>query len=139
MDDVSYGAYNFYFSLVSSIGAFPLSVDNRGNSISISSGFSYWLYYFNLIVAIFHCSYQFIQLFLFSISGEERSLLLIAQLTWCLLSVLPLANYYFMLNNEEHFAEIINEWCQLERRIIGNLYCTKYFVGIVHNNLRICI
>lgn len=121
MDDISYGAYNFYFALVSGVGSFPLSVDNRGNKIAISSGFSYWMYYANFIVALFHFCYQFFQLCFHSFAGAEQSLLLIAQLTWILLAVLPLANYYFMLNNEEYFAEIIDEWCQLERRIIGML------------------
>lgn len=121
MDDISYGAYNFYFSLITNLGSFPLSVDNRGNTIKVATGFSFWLYYINFVIALFHCFFQIFQLFFFSISGAEQSILLIAQLTWVLLALLPLANYYFLLNNEDHFAEIIDEWCQLERRIIGKI------------------
>ena len=122
MDDVSYGAYNLYFSLVSGIGSFPLKVDNRNNKISISNGTPMVLFYINFIVGLFHFCYQIIQLFLVSISHDETPILLIAQLTWTLLAALPLANYYFLLGNEEHFAEIIDEWCQLERRIIGKIF-----------------
>lgn len=120
MDDISYGAYNLYFKCVSVVGALPLKVDNRANRISVESeGFSIGLYYINLIVSTFYLFFQIFQLTLFSVSHEENSFLLISQLTWTLLAALPLANYYFMLGNEEHFAEIIDEWCQLERRIIG--------------------
>ncbi|CAL8111302.1 unnamed protein product [Orchesella dallaii] len=120
MDDISYGAYNFYFSLVSNSGSFPFEVDNRGNKIIVSNSWPYWLYCINFGIALFHCSYQVSQFFFHCISGSESGVLLIAQMSWILLSFLPLANYYFMLNNEDHFAEIVDEWCQLERRIIGS-------------------
>jgi hypothetical protein len=122
MEDDNYGAYTFYFNLVRNFGAFPYQLDSQSTRLSLCEGGPFlWLYHLNFAVATFHFFFQIFQLFFVFLDGADANHI-IGQLTWCLLAVLPMANLIKSFGDEGHFAAVVNEWCQLERRIIGSAF-----------------
>jgi len=122
MEDDNYGAYTFYFNLLRNFGTFPYQLDNRATRLALCDGGPFvWLYYLNFAVATFHFFFQYFQLFFIFLDGAEP-MYIIGQLTWCLLAILPMANYIKSFGDEGHFAAVVNEWCHLERRIIGSAF-----------------
>jgi hypothetical protein len=128
MKDQSYGAYTSYFSIVKNFGAFPYKLEGDGGSGGLRlqrEGPFYWLYLLNFSAATFHAFFQLFQLILMYLEGHTV-VDYIGQLTWVLLAALPMSNYIKSIAEEPHFAGIIDEWCRLERKIIGEYLLPLY-------------
>jgi len=119
MEDESFGAYSFYFNLLRNLGAFPYNLESRRSRLTVcSSGPFLTLHYVNFAAAVFHFVFQSSQL-LFLVNEGSNSKMIIGQVTWCLLAGLPISNMLKSIGEEQYFATVVNEWCQLERQIIG--------------------
>lgn len=120
MEDDNFGVYSLYFNLMRNLGTFPYNLDSRKTKLSLcDSGPFLWLYHINFAVAVFFLFFQGFQLF-FIVNDGANSRMVIGQITWCLIAALPISNMIKSFGDEHHFAGIVNEWCQLERRIIGS-------------------
>lgn len=119
MESDTYGVYTSYFTISKAFGAFPYNLDGRQQRLTLcTEGPLYWLYILNYIVATFHAFFQGFQLIFVFLEGADPPVI-IGQVTWTLLGALPIANYIKWLGEERHYANIVNEWCLLERKIIG--------------------
>jgi len=119
MDDQGYGVYKFYFNFLRNFGAFPFRIEYPGTKLGYHHGGPFkWFYYLNFVAVTFGSAFQLAQLLL-TITYDPQPMNVVAQLCWMFAICIPLSNYLAFIGREDRVVIALDNWCHLERSIIG--------------------